>query len=338
MNVAPRAIVAACRRHGIATELLQACPQHFLSTPDRRVPFEVVSGLWEEANRLTRLGSIGLSASQLVPFGAYKSYDHLMASAPTLGDALKKAAEFHCVLNEALSLEVSTSHAGNAEVALSWSGVHQPTRGYVDYILANLVGRLRLTTDTHWAPREVHFTFAKPESSDTYDALFQAPVKFGQRSNRIVVSHEAMSLAQPAANAALCESLGRHVLGQAVRLADAREFFARFSRILGEAAKAPSGLDTLAQETAVSRRTLQRRLRERGMTYRALRDDLRCESALALLRDANVTCEAVAVALGFSEVSAFNRAFKRWTGKSPGEFRSASRLAHSVKVRPPEIA
>lgn len=324
MNVAPRAILEACRRHGTAPDLLSVCPSRLLSTPDRRVPFAIVSQLWDEASRLTRHGSIGLSASQLVPFGAYKAYDHLMASAPTLEAALKKAARFHGILNEALSLEVSTSPRGNAEVTLNWSGANQPTRGYVEYIFANLVLRLRLTTNSNWAPLEVHFTFAKPSAVDVYHTLFQAPVRFAERSNKIMIPRDALLLAQPKANSPLCETLESHVLGQAKRLVGAREFFAKLGQILGGGPEATTDLDALAREAAVSRRTLQRKLCERGTSYRALRDDLRREAALALLREGNSTCDAVATALGFSEASAFNRAFKRWTGKTPSEFLAKS--------------
>jgi AraC-like DNA-binding protein len=114
--------------------------------------------------------------------------------------------------------------------------------------------------------------------------------------------------------------LEAHLHCQAKSLSDARAVVSQMRTVLAHE-RERGGIGALAKGAGLSRRTLQRRLQVRGGSFRSLRDELRRDQAIELLRDPIVTCEAVAAALGFSEPSAFHRAFMRWTGRSPGEFR-----------------
>ncbi|WP_339806953.1 helix-turn-helix domain-containing protein [uncultured Marinobacter sp.] len=82
-------------------------------------------------------------------------------------------------------------------------------------------------------------------------------------------------------------------------------------------------VEGVARELNMSRHTLYKKLKEENLTFAALLEDVRREQALNYLRDRNRSLSEVAELLGFSELSAFSRAFKRWMGKSPAEFRAA---------------
>jgi AraC-like DNA-binding protein len=82
-------------------------------------------------------------------------------------------------------------------------------------------------------------------------------------------------------------------------------------------------LTAIAKQLGYAPRTLQRKLQEAGTSYHTLLDEMRQELSFYYLRDAQIAVSEVAFLLGFSETSAFHRAFKRWTGTSPGEFRLA---------------
>ena len=92
--------------------------------------------------------------------------------------------------------------------------------------------------------------------------------------------------------------------------------------------KGESGIEHLAREMATSVRTLQRRLKEEGLSYSELQNDVRRTLALNLLENQTLALGQIAFSLGYSEVSAFNHAFRRWFGQSPGDYRrlSAQRL------------
>ena len=80
-------------------------------------------------------------------------------------------------------------------------------------------------------------------------------------------------------------------------------------------------LPEIARRVSMSPRTLKRRLAEQGTTFSELIDDARRQKALALLEDRRLTIDAIAGQLGYSDTANFTRAFRRWTGKSPGEAR-----------------
>jgi AraC-like DNA-binding protein len=120
---------------------------------------------------------------------------------------------------------------------------------------------------------------------------------------------------------AMIESLMRHY-GD-LRLAALPEKPGEIEPLRGEIArllvKGDSGLSPLARATGTSVRTLQRRLREAGVTYNDLQNDVRKTLALNLLENETLALSKIAFSLGYSEVSAFNHAFRRWVGQSPGD-------------------
>ena len=81
---------------------------------------------------------------------------------------------------------------------------------------------------------------------------------------------------------------------------------------------------TVASALTVSERTLSRRLADEGTSFRTILDDVRCEFACALLQDRSLSVGDVAFFLQYSEPAAFHRAFRRWTGQAPGDFRIAT--------------
>ena len=87
----------------------------------------------------------------------------------------------------------------------------------------------------------------------------------------------------------------------------------------------PTSLEAVARHLKMSTRTLRRKLSEESTSFRVLLDDLRVQVAIKYLRDTNLTIEAIAAALGFSDGANFRHAFRRWTGRPPQEFRNHSR-------------
>jgi AraC-like DNA-binding protein len=102
--------------------------------------------------------------------------------------------------------------------------------------------------------------------------------------------------------------------------------------------KGAAGIDHLAKATGTSVRTLQRRLKQAGVNYNDLQKDVRKTLALNLLENETLALGEIAFSLGYSEVSAFNHAFRRWTGQSPGDYRrlraARSKSAAAAKLEP----
>lgn len=148
-----------------------------------------------------------------------------------------------------------------------------------------------------------------------------AAVRFEQPANRMRFATEVLSLpivsADPAATRLAREQCERELsaLGEGASIAGRVRTLLRDAPTLS--------LPDAARRLSVSSRTLKRRLAEQGTTFSTLIDDARRRRALLLLEDRRLTIDAIAMHLGYSDTANFTRAFKRWTGQTPGEARSS---------------
>jgi AraC-like DNA-binding protein len=188
--------------------------------------------------------------------------------------------------------------------------------------MAAALNTVRVMVGSQWSPREVHFTHDAPATTSEHVQLFRAPVIFASSTNALVMESEFCKQPIPAADPNLFKVLNRylervlrHVPKEDPRLESVR-------RKIAEALKDGSPkLAYVAKAMALSPRTLQRQLNSCGIDFRSLVDDTRRRFALGYLKDANNTLTQIAFLLGYSEVSAFNRSFKRWIGKTPLDYR-----------------
>jgi AraC-like DNA-binding protein len=321
VNVAPKAIVDACASAGVAEEVLQACGTQLRTALGRhsatRLPVKVVNQLWSEASR--RVPTIGLAAALRVPFGAYLMYDAALATSATVGDALSLAARHHGVLNSAIELRLEKGRRGQLDVWFCQSGSDLVAAEYLEYVLVNTIRRVRIAAGVMWTPVKVQFP-RRSATGQFYERTIGAPVAFDGDAARLTVPAWVLARKPVLASPDLCTELERRLRVRSVQIEDAHALIARLS---DHCARCPEGepLDRMAREVARSRRTIQRRLYQHGQSYRGLRDAVRRDAALDLLVNTRQTCEAIAAALGFSEPSAFSRAFRKWTGRSPGAYR-----------------
>lgn len=177
-------------------------------------------------------------------------------------------------------------------------------------------------------PAAVHFVEAQPADVAPYAALFRCPVLFNQSATRIIFPAAFLLLPLRRPDPALVAMLEQQV--QALfaalppkdrALQDIRQ------QISSHIWQGEPALERIAQQLHMSGRTLRRRLEQRGWSFRGLLEDTRLHMAQDYLRDTRLTLPEVALLLGYSEQSAFNRAFLRWTGMTPRRWRCACAAA-----------
>jgi AraC-like DNA-binding protein len=175
--------------------------------------------------------------------------------------------------------------------------------------------------------QEIHVTHAEPAYRAEYDRIFQVPVVFDCEKNAVRLSDQLW----PAARAALpprsvSEVLSAHAEALLEKLESSKSTRGRVESLLmpilhtGDAS-----MDVVAGKLGVSRQTLFRRLKAEGVTFEKVLDELRHEMALHYLNAKKLSVNETAYLVGFSDPAAFSRAFKRWTGSSPG-MRRASKM------------
>jgi AraC-like DNA-binding protein len=177
-----------------------------------------------------------------------------------------------------------------------------------------------------WAPREVLLAFRKPADVGPYRRFFRAPIRFD--ADVCALRFPAATLAQPVRNAdaALYRILEREVRELSTHsdapLGDRLAALVRSAISTGELS-----IERVASLLSMQPRTLNRRLRERGTTFRQVADDARYALSRQLLVRGGLRLADVAVSLGYADASAFARAFRRWSGTSPTEWRRRNAVA-----------
>lgn len=168
----------------------------------------------------------------------------------------------------------------------------------------------------------VDYRESKPAPGSNPSRAFQAPVRYGQA--RMGFSFEARWLDLPVVQnpQTLREFLRRAPVDLLIRYRDSSSITERIRRLLRRhlTEELPS-LEAVGKSLAMTPQTLRRRLREEGQGFQALKDDLRRDAAIEYLASAELSLVDISARLGFSEPSTFHRAFKKWTGVAPGEYR-----------------
>ena len=285
-----------------------------LADPAAMLPGTVFPALWQEAFRQARRDELPTEVGLAIPFGAFGALDYLAGSSPTV-EAAFHSLRGHFRQVAQLSLEIG-GDARAADVRIV--NVHPfPGQEVSDEMtVAILVARFRGDAAS-FRPAAVRLTRPPPGRPTRHEALLGAPVTFGCATAGLEIPSGSWKAPMRRADPALQETLrllaGRLDLGPsdddletAIR--------ARLRTLLPE-----GGADavSVARMLGLSERTMNRRLRERGKTWRAVLDAFREAEAERLLASGRVGLAEVAFRLGFSDQTAWNRAFRRWKGTSP---------------------
>jgi AraC-like DNA-binding protein len=175
---------------------------------------------------------------------------------------------------------------------------------------------------SQWSPREINFEHQAEKIMAAYREVFRSPVVFASSTNALVMHTDFGKQPLPAADPNLCQILTCHLDDVLSRMPKKDAVLAPIRATIVQLMK-DGGLDLsrAAKTLGVSARTLQRQLRRHGLSFVEVVGDTRCGLAVEYLKDCENTLTEIAFLLGYSEVSAFNRAFKRWTGKTPMAYR-----------------
>jgi AraC-like DNA-binding protein len=252
--------------------------------------------------------------------GSFTLLCHCLLHAETLEQALHRALRFLRVVLDDPRGELITKD-GLAQILLTDAGEARSAFAYRTFwivlhgITCWLVGRripLRL----------VDFRCAEPDHSADYRVFFGAPVQFGQPVSRLAFDAAYLNLPTVRTERALKKFLRSAPANILVHYRyDAGLSASIRSRLRHQLPSAWPDFEELARQMRMPPSTLRRRLHQEGQTYRAIKDEIRRGLAVDWLLHSGRGISDIAVDLGFTEPSAFHRAFRKWTSKSPGAFR-----------------
>ncbi len=292
------------------------------SDPDARIPFHKHAAILTLAAEATGDGCFGLHLSTSIAPKQAGALGYVLLNSATLGDALTNLVRYFHVLTEGPEIDLKVGKKEAMFVGRIADPLVVNERQVVEFGLGVLYRLSQLITGGDLRLSRVDFCHAKPKEARTVRQVFGAPVRYGQDRFSMVLEAKLLDCPIETADNELLKILQRHcsqILGRRPRNKDlayeAREL------ITGLLPSGHPKMDDVARELGMGSRTLMRRLAEQGLTYRGLVDDVRHKLALRYLGDRQINLKQVVYLLGYSELPAFNHAFRRWTGLSPTQYR-----------------
>ena len=295
-----------------------------LLDPDATVPMSACVGLLADGVRATGDDNLGLHVAERAELGSFDVHFYAMVSSPTLGAAFERVCRYQRLIHETSQVRLEAS-GDRAVLSHRLSGGLAAPRQTAELLLAAWVRTGRVATRTKWDPAEVRFAHRAPLDSREHERFFGAPPRFGAGENALVIPVALLDLPCRRTDPSLLSLLDRYAADRLGGLG-ATTFADRARGALSDKLQVGNlTARSVAAHLNVSVRTLHRALAAEGTSYRRLLDQLRLDIAERHLRDDRISVAEVAFLVGFSEISAFHRAFKRWTGRTPVTFRTEAR-------------
>jgi AraC-like DNA-binding protein len=293
--------------------------------PDERIPVTTVHRLLEAAAELTRDPDLGLKAARRTSLGDGGALDYLLSTSPTVKDAVEVAGRYMRLVNDTLAIRLELDE-GDALVRLD-NTVMLP-RAAADFQM----GSIFWNHARHWLRNVVtevvvSFAHAAPLERAEYDRTFgPAEVRFGAPFSGFLLRRSHLAVPLELADPKLHDVIAKHAQQLMSELPGAESVTERARAVAArELAHGNPNAMHVATELGMSVRTLGRKLADEGTTFKDVLDDLRKSIALQYVAGRDLPLSDVALLLGFSETTVFHRAFRRWTGQTPLEYRRSRR-------------
>lgn len=310
-----KAMLAACPRMGItlpatATAWLQENPQA------TRVPLPVQDRIWDEFCAASGDPLIGLHLGLDTQPGNLDIVGLLLMSCDDVAEALEMLVDYQQIIGEGGEFFLER---GEALWRVRYeSRFHCRSRERMEAVFATLLHLGRWISGGAFMPQHISFQHRAAADSAAYRELLRCAVDFEARENEIIFSAAQASLPLIQSNPAVTKHL-RVMADQMLASLGSQTLPHQVQLLLQEHPAANK--EEIAEKLHMSGRHLNRLLAEDGASFKLLQDTTRRQLAEKALREAGARMADIAEQLGFSDESAFAKAFRRWTGQSPGEFR-----------------
>jgi AraC-like DNA-binding protein len=286
-----------------------------------RISYSSVNELWIHMIRLIKDPCMGLRTAEYWHPSYLNALGYAWLASSTLYDALNRLVRYIRIVTETIELDLEERDDEIDLILNYWTaGPDIPQR--CDAKMSIFMAMCRANYGEELQPVKVCFTHDVPACEEEFHRFFRAPVYFNQSSNRLSLRSTDARQSLSGGNPFLAEINDKVVIDYLSHLSKS-DIVQRAKAIIVE--QLPSGNvsnEMVAGRLSMSVRSFQRALHRAGVTYRALLADTRRSLADAYISDPHIELQEVAFLLGFTEYSAFSRAFKQWTGKSPAQSRS----------------
>jgi AraC-like DNA-binding protein len=292
-----------------------------LDGPNARCPLTHTERLWRIAVTATGDTAFGIKVASHIKQTTFHALGYGLSASSTLKEAFERVQRYCHVASDAIEYEFSRSGGEYHFVIEPAPNVADES---VDALVAAYLRMCRSLIGHDYSPLRVEFRRERPDSVEDFQRLLRAPLQFGAARTRLVFDIDAIERPLDGGNPELArhsDEIARQYLSELER----GNIQWRVREVLTQRlAQGEPSQEDVADLLNMSARTLQRKLADGGITYKGILDETRRALALAYLSAPRHSVSDVTYLLGFSAGSSFTRAFRRWTGQSPSDWRAGA--------------
>ena len=297
-----------------------------LHDPLARFPFSAVTRLWVLAAEASRDPCFGLTVASFWHPTTLHALGYAWLASNNLEEAFERAVRYTRIVNTAASGVLKIEKSKNSYCLLiNSSGINpQPTQASLDAALAVFLIMSRTAYGADFRPLRVSLQRKQPDSPHRFDEFFSAPVMFSQAENTMWLDPKMVKKPLATANPELVRINDQIVIDYLAQLDRSDITMLVKSKLIESLPSGYVSEEEIATSINVSQRSLQRKLKDQGLSFTQLLENTRRDLSLQYVRDPQHSFNEIGFLLGFSEPGNFSRAFKRWYGKSPSQYREDS--------------
>lgn len=322
----PKAIVDTLEEYECDIEPLLgelAIDRRILNDTEAFIPQDSVTRLWNHAAAISGDDGFGIRAGFKVHAHTYPSVGYSLMSCDDLKSSCERLLRYQRILAQGFLFDFEiVDH--NYRLSFAIQADQLPGSIYaIDSAMSSFLNFVDWLTHGRVKPIRATLCRRAPKNSSAFDAIFQCPIGYEAKHNTLLFSPDAMALPLPTAHkslSALHDENANKILQQLKTSSFSEQLKQRLIDSL------PSGeprQEQIARDLNISTSTLKRRLQSERTTFKQLLDDCRQQLALDYLSNVDMSLTEITYLLGFSENSAFSRAFKRWFGTTPLQWRQS---------------
>jgi AraC-like DNA-binding protein len=290
--------------------------------PNVRHPVAATRPLWRAAVEAFGDPACGLRISNHVRPATFHALGYAVFASGSLREALHRLVRYSHLVTDATVLALETTPSAARLIFRRRVENDMPTYEALDAVMSLIVRTCRMLTERRFSLERMEQRRPPPENIGPYERFYRCPLFFAADSDAITVSAAWLDRQLPSANPELArhnDDLVRRYLAQIEQgtLVD------RVRSVLAENLAGDASPARIARALGLSERSLQRHLAQLGTTFAEVLNETRRELACGYLREPRWSVTEIAFLLGFEDSSSFARAFRRWTGQSPSEYRAA---------------
>jgi AraC-like DNA-binding protein len=300
----------------------------YLNKPELRTRHDAQISYWEAVETVTGDPDIGLHLAPHIPPYRGDVFEYLFLSSPTFREGCQRAMRYSRLFSDALIGSLHEENDGPARVALAITQFKHPALRHTEICFAyGLIEFCKNVTDGAFKPVRISLCAAQPKNPAEYAKVFGCPVEFDSEESFIYFDRALLDRPSPHSEPEFLRAHEELASRQLTKL-ESHDVVEEVKRVLAQGLEFQTcDLNHVAKQLDRSPRRLRQELTRAGTSFNQVLGDFRFNMAKRLLAGTDEPIDRIVYLTGFAEVSTFYRAFRRWAGKTPVQYRQEKQKA-----------